>query len=154
MHAVCMYPSIWAGGVSYSGIADMEGFARGTHSFEKGYTQLLVGPLPTDVDDKGLQAERQLYRDRSPVSHAENLMMPLLMIFGKADQIVPSRQADDMREAVESSRTLRNRDGVVRLLGFEKEGHVLSDPEIVRKRILEEEMWWARTLLKLGDTND
>jgi hypothetical protein len=58
MHSMCMYPSAWAGDVSYSGIADVEGFARQTHSFEKGYSQLLVGPLPGDAQDKGIRRER------------------------------------------------------------------------------------------------
>lgn len=72
-------------GVSYYGIADLERLAEHTHKFESRYIDTLVGPLPE---------ARETYRDRSPSYHANDIAVPLLMLQGEADRVVPASQAE------------------------------------------------------------
>jgi dipeptidyl aminopeptidase/acylaminoacyl peptidase len=70
--------------VSYSGIADLRGFAARTHDFESRYLDGLIGPLP------GFQA---LYAERSPLGHVTGETVPVLLLQGEDDRIVLPAQA-------------------------------------------------------------
>jgi dipeptidyl aminopeptidase/acylaminoacyl peptidase len=98
----------FAAGASYYGVADLEALARDAHKFESHYTDILVGPYPE---------ARELYRDRSPVDHTEDLSCPVILLQGAEDEIVPPRQAEAMADA------LRRRGIPFAHLVFEKEQH-------------------------------
>ena len=51
----------------------------------------LVGPWPDAIE---------LYRERSPVNHAESISAPLLLLQGLEDRIVPPSQAEQIVEAL------------------------------------------------------
>jgi dipeptidyl aminopeptidase/acylaminoacyl peptidase len=77
--------------VSYYGVADLVGLAEDTHDFEAHYVDGLVGPLPE---------ARDVYEERSPLSHLNELHCPILLLQGTEDRIVPPKQAEMMRDAM------------------------------------------------------
>ena len=85
------FHDVYDAGVSYFGVADLRGLAEETHKFESRYLDGLVGPLP--------EAEA-IYRERSPVFHAENVSCPLLLLQGSEDRVVPPSQAEAMVDAL------------------------------------------------------
>ncbi|MGD0321947.1 MAG: prolyl oligopeptidase family serine peptidase [Acidimicrobiales bacterium] len=82
---------VFAGGVSYYGVADLTGLVEDTHDFESHYIDLLVGPWPE---------ARHLYEERSPLSHVDELDCPILLLQGTEDKIVTPRQAEMFRDAM------------------------------------------------------
>ena len=85
----------FACGTSYFGVADLEPFATSTHKFELKYTDVLVGPYPQAAE---------IWRQRSPVRHADRLSRPVLLLQGLEDEVVPPSQAEIMVEALEAGR--------------------------------------------------
>src|SRR5437870_12084174 len=74
----------FASGVSYYGVADLVTFHGDTHKFESHYDEYLVGPWPEATD---------LYRERSPIKHADSISHPLLLLQGLDDKVVLPSQA-------------------------------------------------------------
>jgi dipeptidyl aminopeptidase/acylaminoacyl peptidase len=81
----------FAAGTSYFGVAELLRFAQDTHDFESRYLDGLVGPLP--------QA-RDLYVQRSPLSHVDRLSCPVLLLQGSDDRVVPPSQSLMFRDAL------------------------------------------------------
>jgi dipeptidyl aminopeptidase/acylaminoacyl peptidase len=81
----------FAAGTSYFGVADLLRFAQDTHDFESRYLDGLVGPLP--------QA-RDLYLERSPLSHVDRLSCPVLLLQGSEDRVVSPSQSLMFRDAL------------------------------------------------------
>ncbi len=102
--------------VSQYGVTDLVDLAATTHRFESRYLDSLVGPLPESADR---------YRDRSPVARAADVTVPVLVLQGDADQVVPPAQADRLADA------LRAAGAPVELHVYEGEGHGWSRPETV-----------------------
>jgi dipeptidyl aminopeptidase/acylaminoacyl peptidase len=101
-------PGAFAAGISHFGVADLGALARDTHKFESRYLDGLVGPWP--------EAEA-VYRDRSPVNAVEAIDVPVLLLQGLDDRVVPPAQTRTMETA------LRQRGVPVAALYFEGEGH-------------------------------
>lgn len=85
--------SVFAAGASYYGVVDLLPLAETTHDFEAHYLDGLVGPLPEG---------RQVYVDRSPLTHIHRLDRPLLVLQGLDDPVVPPAQAQLLVEALRS----------------------------------------------------
>ena len=97
-------PGGFACGTSYFGICDLEVFDRDTHKFEAKYLRRLIGG-------------EQNYKARSPISRSDEITMPMLVLQGLDDRIVPANQAEIIVESLE-------RRGVPHAyLAFEGEGH-------------------------------
>ena len=96
-----------AGGVTPYPVTDLSVLAAESHRFEAHYTIGLVGPL----------ADQRLYRERSPMSYADAIRVPLLLMHGDADPVVPFESTVAFAERV------RNAGGDVELHLFEGEGH-------------------------------
>ena len=75
----------FAAGVSYYGVAELIAFAADTHDFESRYIDGLVGTLPED---------RDVYVERAPLSHVDQLSCPVLLLQGLEDKVVPPAQAE------------------------------------------------------------
>lgn len=82
---------VFAAGVSRYGVADARTLAADTHDFEARYLDGLIGPLP--------EAE-ELYIARSPLQHADRLRVPLLILQGDEDAVVPPSQSEAVRDAL------------------------------------------------------
>ncbi|HEX4493837.1 MAG TPA: S9 family peptidase [Acidimicrobiia bacterium] len=78
-------------GVSLFGVTDLFELARTTHRFESRYLDALIGKLPATADR---------YRDRSPITHAHEITVPVLVLQGDEDKAVPKAQADAMVDAM------------------------------------------------------
>lgn len=103
-------------GVSMYGVTDLFALAATTHRFESRYVDGLVGVLPRDSDR---------YRDRSPVTHAASIRVPLLVLQGDQDRVVPPEQARRLVDAVRAA------GGHVDAHVYAGEGHGWSRPETV-----------------------
>jgi len=81
----------FACGTSLYGVADLEPFAATTHDFESRYIHQLVG----DPDEyPGIFAER------SPITHADGLSAPVLLLQGSDDPVVPPAQSEVFRDVL------------------------------------------------------
>ncbi|HEX5593439.1 MAG TPA: prolyl oligopeptidase family serine peptidase [Solirubrobacterales bacterium] len=116
----------FATGASYFGVADAETMTGDTHKFESRYLDLLLGPYPE-------QAE--VYRERSPIHHVDQLRVPVILFQGLEDKIVPPNQAETMVAALE-------RNGIPHAyLAFEGEQHGFRKAE-TNIRCLESELYF------------
>ncbi|MGG5258771.1 prolyl oligopeptidase family serine peptidase [Phycicoccus avicenniae] len=121
-------------GTSLFGVADLAALARDTHKFESRYCDRLVAPWPEG---------EEVYRDRSPIHHADRLHGELLLLQGTDDKVVPLAQAEDMAAAMRAA----GRD--VELAVYEGEGHGFRRPETVVDA-LERELAFYTRVLRLG----
>jgi dipeptidyl aminopeptidase/acylaminoacyl peptidase len=110
----------FAAGASYYGVADLVTFHEDTHKFESHYDEYLVGPWPDAID---------LYRERSPVTHADSISRPLLLLQGLDDKVVPPSQAEQIVEA------LARRGIPYAYVAIAGEGHGLRKAENVKRSL-------------------
>ena len=110
-------------GCTYFGIGDLRAFVKDTHKFESRYLESLVGPWPE---------AKQLYLDRSPALHAEQITAPVLVQQGEEDKVVPKEEAERIVDALFERRIphayllypgedhgFRSRDSILRSFGGE-----------------------------------
>jgi dipeptidyl aminopeptidase/acylaminoacyl peptidase len=95
-------------GISLYGIGDITALATDTHKFESRYLDSLVGPYPAAAD---------VYADRSPINHVDQLTSPILLLQGTDDKVVPPNQAEAFAEAA------RAKGLPVALIMYQSEGH-------------------------------
>ncbi|WP_078760139.1 S9 family peptidase [Marinactinospora thermotolerans] len=74
----------FACGTSYFGVTDLSRLVEETHDFESRYLDGLIGPLPESAE---------LYRERSPITRADEVDVPVLLLQGSEDPVVPPAQA-------------------------------------------------------------
>ena len=106
--AALAFRDAFAAGISAFGVADLEMLARETHKFEARYMDGLVGPYPAMADR---------YRDRSPIHALDAIDVPVLILQGLDDKVVPPAQAETLAAA------LAERGIPYAYLAFEGEGH-------------------------------
>jgi dipeptidyl aminopeptidase/acylaminoacyl peptidase len=109
MMALTQDPDFWAAGISLAGIGELYGLIAGSHRFEVNYESTLIGKLP----EAG-----PLWKQRSPLTHIQNIRAPVLVFAGRRDVAVPVQQSIDYAEAV------RRQGGIAELVIYEDEGHV------------------------------
>jgi dipeptidyl aminopeptidase/acylaminoacyl peptidase len=110
----------FAAGTSYYGVADLVTFHGETHKFESHYDEYLVGPWPDAID---------VYRELSPVNHADEISRPLLLLQGADDKVVPPSQSEQIVEAL-------GRRGVPHAyIQFEGEGHGFRSKDAIRRAL-------------------
>jgi dipeptidyl aminopeptidase/acylaminoacyl peptidase len=81
----------FAAGISRYGVTDLRGLVEHSHDFEAHYVEELVGPLP---------ASEALYVERSPLTHADRIDVPVLLLQGEDDRVVPPSQSEAIRDAL------------------------------------------------------
>ena len=116
-------------GASHYGVSDLEALAKETHKFEARYLDSLVGPYPE---------RRDLYVERSPVHHAQQLSCPVIFFQGLDDPVVPPNQAEMMVEALESKRV------PVAYVAFEGEQHGFRRAENIKRAVEAELYFYSR----------
>lgn len=120
----------FAAGISRYGVADLRMLASDTHDFEKFYLDGLVGPLP--------EAEA-VYIERSPLTHADRIGVPVLLEQGSDDRVVPPAQSQVIRDAL-AARGIPHE-----YLEFEAEGHGFRRAETIIASLEAELAFLGRT---------
>jgi dipeptidyl aminopeptidase/acylaminoacyl peptidase len=118
--------------VSLYGVTDLAELAATTHRFESRYLDTLVGSLPAAAAE---------YRGRSPVHRASDVSVPVLLLQGDQDKVVPLAQAQRLEAA------LRDAGAPVELHVYEGEGHGWSRPETVIDALARTEDFLTRWVL-------
>ena len=116
-------------GASHYGVSDLEALARETHKFESRYLDRLVGPWPEAA---------AVYRERSPIHHAERLSCPIIFFQGLEDAVVPPNQAELMVEA------LRRKGLPVAYLTFAGEQHGFRQAKTIQTVLRAELAFYGR----------
>jgi len=104
-------PPVVRAAVSLFGVTDLFDLAATTHRFESRYLDRLVGTLPEHADR---------YEARSPVTHAREIAVPVLVLQGAEDKVVPPAQAQLLVDS------MRAAGGTVEQHVYEGEGHGFS----------------------------
>lgn len=123
------FTDVFRAGASYFGVADAAALARDTHKFESRYLDGLIGPYP--------EAEA-LYRERSPLSHADKISCPVILFQGLEDKVVPPAQSEAMVAA------LRKRGIPYAYVPFEGEQHGFRKAENIQRSLDAEYYFYAR----------
>jgi len=132
------HPDVFAAGAAYCGVSDIKTLDAKMHKMESHYTERLLGLQGKTPDEKA-----QLFRDRSPLYHAQYITAPLLLVHGDEDTVVPIEQSKEIQ------RKINERGGEVDLIVLEGEGHMFKRADSWLKLLVETEKWWRKTLLKL-----
>jgi len=122
---------VFAAGACSYGVADLTALAEETHKFESRYLDGLVGPYPE---------AKQVYEQRSPISHVNRLSSPLIVFQGLEDEIVPPSQSQMIVEA------LRAKDVTVEYHAFEGEQHGFRKAETMIAVLEAELAFYGRVL--------
>ena len=122
---------VFAGGADYFGVADAEALAQETHKFESRYLDGLIAPYPEG---------RDVYRERSPLTHLASLSAPLVVLQGAEDQVVPPAQS----EAVVAS--LREKGLPVAYRLYAGEQHGFRRAENIKDSLQAELSFYAQVL--------
>ena len=118
-------------GASYYGVSDLEALATETHKFESRYLDSMIGPYPE---------RRDLYVERSPIHHTDQLSCPIILLQGLEDRVVLPNQAEMMVDA------LREKGLPVAYVPFEGEQHGFRKSENII-RALEAELYFYSRIL-------
>jgi len=113
------YPDLYDAGVAWIGLSDLEDMYENTMPHFR--TELMEKYLGTPEDSP------DLYEERSPVTHVENVDSPLLVVHGVNDRRVPVSQARIVREALEDAGYEGGETGDFEYEELGEEGHASSD---------------------------
>ena len=125
------FTDVFAAGINYFGVADLESLAADTHKFESRYLDSLVAPLP---------AGQPIYLDRSPIHHLQRMSAALITFQGAEDRAVPPEQSRAIVAAV------RDRGLPVAYLEFEGEQHGFRRAENIARALQAEVYFLGRVL--------
>ena len=137
MQALCMYPDLFAAGISESGVSDMQAMFDETHKFESQYLQPLCFPADSSPEDR-----KRIIKERSPIHLTDKIKAPMLILSGGADQVVPPNQANLMADKI------RQGGGAVELKVYEGEGHIFVKGETLQDMEVRRERWFRKYLLR------
>ncbi|TFK39070.1 alpha/beta-hydrolase [Crucibulum laeve] len=110
--------STFAAVTSFYGISNLKNLADFTHKFESKYLKKLIGGTYEEVPG--------VFKARSPVHHADRIKVPLLILQGEIDRVVPKEQAEEIYESIKS------RGGIVEYKLYDGEGHGWRKEENIR----------------------
>ncbi|KAF7986738.1 hypothetical protein HWV62_20302 [Athelia sp. TMB] len=127
--------TLFAAGTSLYGISDFRKLAQLSHKYEMRYLDSLLGGTVEEIP--------QVYVDRSPISHADNIVQPLLILQGSIDQVVPKLQSEIIVKSIEG------RGGHVQYKLYEGEGHGFRKAANIRDA-LETELEFYKNVLGIA----
>lgn len=114
LQALVEHPGFFRTGVCSYGIANQFSLVLDTHKFEARYNDWLLGSLPEAAT---------IYRERSPLFHAQKIKDPLIIFQGAKDKVVPQNQSDQIVAALRRNNTPHE------YHIYEQEGHGFRRPE-------------------------
>lgn len=109
--SLVFYPDLWAVGVDVVGIANFVSFLERTGPWRRKHREAEYGELEND---------REMLEHISPLTHIDNIRVPLMVCHGRNDPRVPLFEAEQVVEAVRG----KGLDVVLRV--YDDEGHSLS----------------------------
>lgn len=110
-------PGVYKAGVCYYGVADQFALTLASEfKFESRYNDQLIGKLPQ---------ESALYRERSPLFHADRISDPVIIFQGTDDKVVPPVHSESIVAALRARRVPHE------YVLFEGEGHGWRKPETI-----------------------
>ena len=87
-------PGFWSAGVCLYGVSNQFTLVSASEfKFESQYSYTLLGHLPEAA---------AVYRDRSPVFHADKIVDPVILFQGDEDNVVPQAQSDTIVEVLKA----------------------------------------------------
>lgn len=113
------YPDLYDAGIARIGLTDLRDMYENTMPHFR--TELMEKNLGTPEENSNL------YDERSPVTHAENLSAPLLMLHGITDSRVPVSQARIFRDALKKAGYEEGKQGDFEYRELGEQGHGSSD---------------------------
>jgi dipeptidyl aminopeptidase/acylaminoacyl peptidase len=135
--ALAFHPDVFAAGADYFGVSDLSGFVDDTHKFESRYNDWLVGPWPEAAE---------LWRERSPINHADRIRSPVIVLQGLEDKVVPPSQSEVVVKALADN-------GIPHAyIAFEGEQHGFRRADSLKRAAEAEISFYAQVLgFELGD---
>lgn len=127
--AALTFKDVFDAGASYYGVSDPAALTEGTHKFESRYLDGLIGSYPE---------EEEVYRERSPIDHVENISAPVVFFQGTEDRVVPPSQAEEMYSS------LKQRGITTAYLPFEGEQHGFRREENIARALEAELFFYSR----------
>ncbi|MFC4542080.1 S9 family peptidase [Halosolutus amylolyticus] len=115
------YPDLYDAGIAWIGVTDLEDMYENTMPHFR--TELMEKYLGTPDENP------DLYAERSPITHVENLSAPLLIVHGVSDRRVPISQARRFRDALEDAGYERGPNGDFEYRELGEEGHASTDQD-------------------------
>lgn len=110
LRALGTRPELWEGGIAESGIADWRLNYEDMADAMKGWQEAILGGRPDEAPER--------YAARSPITDAERIRAPVLVIHGRRDARCPARQmeayVDRLRAAGSASRCTGTTPGTAR----------------------------------------
>ncbi|WP_436343819.1 S9 family peptidase [Natronorubrum sp. FCH18a] len=113
------YPALYDAGIAWIGLTDLEEMFETTMAHYR--VELMEKYLGTPAENP------DLYADRSPLTHVENLDVPICIVHGVNDRRVPVSQARLFREALEERELEAGETGAFEYHELGEEGHASSD---------------------------
>jgi dipeptidyl aminopeptidase/acylaminoacyl peptidase len=111
--ALTEYPDLWAAGVDIVGIANFVTFLENTGEWRRSLREAEYGSLAED---------REFLESISPLTNADAIRAPLLVLHGANDPRVPVEEAEQIAETASEHVPVEK-------LVFEDEGHGFSKLE-------------------------
>ena len=135
--AMMVFKNYFHAGVSYYGVSDLLGLAKHTHKFESQYMTKMVGKLPE---------EESVYKERSPLYHANQLRCPLGFFQGSEDFVCPPPQSKELyNAALENGATTF-------YVEYEREAHGFKKAENIQRCVSNEIYFYSKIFgFKLHD---
>lgn len=94
LNALIHHPHLFKAGLCSYGVTNLFTLTMDTHKFEERYTDSLVGSLPEAAD---------LYRQWSPVFHADRIKDAVAIFQGEEDKVVPPSQSEAIVNALKAN---------------------------------------------------
>ena len=113
-------------GCALYGISDLEIMALETHKFESRYVDSLIAPYPEGIE---------IYKERSPLYHIDQINATLILFHGLEDKVVPPNQSELIYEA------LKKKGVPVAIVLYEGEQHGFRQAANI-KRTLDGELYF------------
>ncbi len=122
------HPELLAAAVALYPVTDLRALDHTTHRFEAHYNGRLVGAWP---------AAAAAYRERSPLFDAASIAVPLLVLHGDADRVVPVEQSEALAAA------MRDAGRAVTFHVYPGEGHGWGSPTVMADELARTERFLA-----------
>ncbi|KAF9010826.1 alpha/beta-hydrolase [Cyathus striatus] len=123
---------VYKGGTSIYGISDLNRLYHATHKFQCRYIEGLIGGKPEE--------KPEVYHQRSPLFHASNIKVPLLILQGSIDPVVPPEQAEAIVAAI------TKKGGNVQYVEFKGESHGWRKAENIQSALELELKFYCKIL--------